>query len=105
MVALVFEHAPHRTQLSRGQEKLAAVAITLAQAGLHAAQAGEWPIVALDDLPSELDYPHQAQLLDELLAVDAQVLVTGTEASPPLAERLPQGAVFHVERNHVIRCG
>jgi DNA replication and repair protein RecF len=98
-----FEQAPQRTQLSRGQEKLTAVAITLAQAGLHAAVMGEWPIMALDDLPSELDHAHQARLLDELLAVDAQVLVTGTEASPPLAERLGSGVVFHVERDHVIR--
>jgi DNA replication and repair protein RecF len=96
-----FEHAPQRTQLSRGQEKLTAVAVTLAQASLHAARAGDWPIVALDDLPSELDHAHQAQLLDELLRVDAQLLVTGTEASPPLLARLAEAAVFHVEHGVV----
>jgi hypothetical protein len=43
---------PGREALSRGQAKLTALAILLAQAGLHAGLRGEWPIIALDDLAS-----------------------------------------------------
>lgn len=94
---LAFERAPRREHLSRGQEKLAALACVLAQAELHQDMLGEWPVVALDDLPSELDHPHQARVLDRLQASGAQVLITGTEASPPLQERIPASSWFHVE--------
>lgn len=69
----------------------------LAQAELHQDTLGEWPIVALDDLPSELDHAHQARVLDRLAASAAQVLITGTEASPPLRDRIAPDAWFHVE--------
>lgn len=94
---LGFERAPRREHLSRGQEKLAALACVLAQAELHQDTLGEWPIVALDDLPSELDHAHQARVLDRLAGSGAQVLITGTEASPPLRDRVASDSWFHVE--------
>jgi DNA replication and repair protein RecF len=97
----VFEHAPLREHLSRGQEKLTALALVLAQASLFRDVRGEWPVLAFDDLPSELDFPHQAFLLDALGGQGAQVLVTATEASPPLAARTATAAVFHVEQGQV----
>ena len=54
---------PGREALSRGQAKLTALAILLAQAELHADLRGEWPVVALDDLASELDRTHQRRVL------------------------------------------
>jgi DNA replication and repair protein RecF len=94
---LSFEGAPRREHLSRGQEKLAALACVLAQAELHRDTLGEWPVVALDDLPSELDHAHQDRVLDQLARCGAQVLITGTEASPPLKARIPADTWFHVE--------
>ncbi len=95
------DHAarPGREALSRGQAKLTALACLLAQAEDYAAQRGEWPIVALDDLASELDRAHQEQLLGRLRESRAQVFITGTE--------LPKGAdndavVFHVEHGRII---
>lgn len=93
-----YEGAPQREHLSRGQEKLTAVACLLGQASLYHAQRGEWPVVCVDDLASELDAGHQDALLAQLSQVGAQVWVTGTA----LPRGLPQGTpVFHVEQGQV----
>jgi DNA replication and repair protein RecF len=94
--SLAFEHAPLREHLSRGQEKLTALACVLAQATLFAERRGEWPIVALDDLASELDAAHQASVVRRLRAAGAQVLLTGTEL--PVALQAVPARVFHVEQ-------
>lgn len=96
---IAFDQAPLREHLSRGQEKLTALACVLSQAALHAARRGEWPVVCLDDLASELDRPHQAAVVAQLREVGAQVLVTGTE----VPEALQSGPthVFHVEQGHL----
>ena len=99
----VYAGAPQREHLSRGQEKLTALAAVLAQARLFRHDKGEWPVVLLDDLPSELDHAHQATVLD-LLFEGAQVLITGTEPTPPIAERIDRMRVFHVEQG-VVRDG
>jgi DNA replication and repair protein RecF len=96
-----FQAAPRREHLSRGQEKLTALAATLAQARLFQSTRGEWPIVVLDDLASELDAAHQRPLLDALLEGGAQVLISGTETSPALAERIAPSHTFHVEHGRV----
>ncbi|WP_049621300.1 DNA replication/repair protein RecF [Frateuria defendens] len=96
---LVFEHAPVREHLSRGQEKLSALGCLLAQAALYAAQRGEWPVICLDDLASELDVAHQEAVIGQVVAADAQALVTGTEVSPAL--RAVAARMFHVEQGHL----
>ena len=98
---IVFEQAPLREHLSRGQEKLTAMACVLGQAKLYAACCDEWPIVCLDDLASELDQAHQTAVMSQLLTAEAQVLITGTEA--PRAMRAIPSTVFHVEQGQVSR--
>lgn len=97
--SLAFEQAPLREHLSRGQEKLTALGCLLAQATLHAGRRGEWPVVCLDDLASELDLAHQEALVAQLVAADAQVLVTGTECPVPLRTRPHR--LFHVEQGQI----
>ncbi|MEY2158247.1 MULTISPECIES: DNA replication/repair protein RecF [Rhodanobacter] len=99
--SIAFEHAPLREHLSRGQEKLTALACMLAQAELYAEHRGEWPIVCLDDLASELDQAHQAAVVAQLAAARAQVLLTGTEL-PQALQGLP-ARVFHVEQGELTR--
>lgn len=96
-----FEQAPLREHLSRGQEKLTALSCLLAQAALHAERRGEWPLMCLDDLASELDQSHQEAVLAQLRASGAQILVTGTDLPAPLA-KLPVD-VFHVEHGRIQR--
>lgn len=97
--SIAFEHAPLREHLSRGQEKLTALTCLLAQASLHAERQGEWPLMCLDDLASELDQDHQRAVLDLLASSGAQVLITGTEV--PHALRCAGARLFHVEHGDV----
>lgn len=95
-----FSGLPAREALSRGQEKLVALACILGQAKAYATQQGEWPLLCLDDLASELDLAHQRHVLESVLSSGAQVLLTGTEI--PLS--LPATASvhrFHVERHQI----
>ncbi len=99
--SIAFEHAPLREHLSRGQEKLAALACMLAQAEVYAVNQGHWPLVCLDDLASELDLAHQAALVAQLVKADAQLLLTGTEL--PAALQDLSSRVFHVEQGQMTR--
>ncbi|GAB3032663.1 DNA replication/repair protein RecF [Oleiagrimonas citrea] len=98
---VVFEHAPQREHLSRGQEKLCALGCMLAQGSLYAESSGSWPIVCLDDLASELDQAHQRSVAAALASVQAQVLITGTDFVPALDGI--DATLFHVEHGDVRR--
>lgn len=98
---ILFPHLPGREALSRGQAKLTALAATLTQAGHHAAVRGHWPVIALDDLGSELDRQHQARVLEQLVDSQAQVFITGTEPPPGLRDVAASTTVFHVEHGRV----
>jgi DNA replication and repair protein RecF len=99
--SLSYENAPAREHLSRGQEKLTALACVLAQAELFFECRDEWPIVCLDDLASELDLEHQAAVVSQLVSAGAQVLLTGTEVPVSLRSLTPH--VFHVEQGKLSR--
>ncbi|KAF1712329.1 DNA replication/repair protein RecF [Pseudoxanthomonas kalamensis DSM 18571] len=92
---------PGQEPLSRGQAKLTALSCLLAQAEDYAAQRGEWPVMALDDLASELDRRHQLGVLRRLRAGQAQVFMTGTEPPVGLGDEIAPDAVFHVELGQV----
>jgi DNA replication and repair protein RecF len=97
--SLGFAAAPQREHFSRGQEKLVATACLLSQATLYQQTAGEWPVVCLDDLASELDVAHQSAVIDELVSAGAQILVTGTEVPEGLRNKPTR--TFHVEQGQV----
>ncbi|MFP7723316.1 DNA replication/repair protein RecF [Lysobacter sp. A3-1-A15] len=92
-----FDSLPGREALSRGQAKLTALAAILGQGEHQAVQRRQWPVVALDDLASELDRAHQRRVLERLDDWKAQVLITGTDAPAGLGEAGRMAAVFHVE--------
>lgn len=88
--------------LSRGQAKLAALSCLLAQARDLAGRLGEWPIMALDDLASELDPGHRGRVIGMLLDSGAQGFITGTEA--PAGHDVGGDArarLFHVEQGRL----
>ena len=96
-----FERLPSRKALSRGQEKLVALSCVLAQGRAYADARGEWPIIALDDLASELDHEHQQRVLLDLSSNRAQILLTGTEPPPGLSASGLRPTMFHVEQGKV----
>ncbi len=100
---LAFAGLPGREALSRGQTKLAALAMLLGQAGDFARRKGQWPVMALDDLPSELDRVHQRRVLEHLAAQPGvQILVTATEMPAAFAGLEAVMRVFHVEQGAIV---
>ena len=85
-------------QLSRGQAKLVALALVLAQAEALRGWTGERSLLLLDDLQAELDAERQAAVLDWVQAAGYQALVTGTRIDPSHRNRCPGWTVFHVEQ-------
>ncbi len=102
---LEFRDLPGREALSRGQAKLTALALLLAQAACLAELDGHWPVLQLDDLASELDRHHQRRVLEVLHASRAQIFVTGTEPPPALQQLQLPMTVFHVEHGMVSQRG
>lgn len=85
-------------QLSRGQAKLVALALLLAQAEALREWAGERSLLLMDDLQAELDPSRQAAVLGWLAQTGYQTLVSGTRWDEALAMLAPGWALFHVEQ-------
>jgi DNA replication and repair protein RecF len=99
-LSLLCRSQPVRETLSRGEQKVVAAAMLLAQAdGL--ARAGKPPVLLLDDLASEFDQQHRANVLSAGLEFGAQTWVTGTDVDPVLAAAGQERSVFHVEHGRV----
>ncbi len=102
--SLGIDGLPGREALSRGQTKLVALAMLMAQAEDLGIRHGDWPVIGLDDLPSELDREHQQRVLADLHAwPDVQVFVTATESPAVLTGMGLQPALFHVEQGALHR--
>ena len=79
---------------SQGQTRTAALAMKLAEREIYRNVSGEYPVLLLDDVLSELDPRRQEFVLNRIAG--GQVFITCCED-----DRLPQmlgGKVFHVER-------
>ena len=88
-----------REVLSRGQQKLAAVALTLAQLQWLKAEHGLVPTLLLDDPAAELDAQRLGAFIREVQALEAQLIVTSLSAdAAPLGQ---PDRVFHVEQGRV----
>lgn len=100
-VRIGYSALPGKEALSRGQGKLTALSLLLSQARLHADLARDWPVIALDDLASELDRHHQARVVEDLAATGAQVFVTGTDLPAALDAYGDRVARFRVENSQL----
>lgn len=96
-----YQNLPNRETLSRGQEKLTALACVMAQAENYAQRKHEWPVVCMDDLASELDVQHQEQVLAHLSQSQAQVILTATETPIILEKQIALERRFHVKQGVV----
>jgi len=85
---------------SRGQQRTAVVALKLAEVGWMRAHTGEWPILLLDEVLSELDAERRNFLLTEVNGVE-QVLITTTDPTFFDDAILSEMALFKVEGGRV----
>ncbi|HEX7381907.1 MAG TPA: DNA replication and repair protein RecF [Nevskiaceae bacterium] len=108
-------HGPHRADIrigrngraarrhvSRGEEKLGAIALLLAVSRRIQVSLGSWPVLVFDDLSAELSRTARLRVLARLAAIGAQVFVTGHE-KPERGSINDATSVFHVEHGHVER--
>lgn len=77
---------------SQGQQRSAVVSLKLAQADLLFEEYGEYPVLLLDDIMSELDQSRRAYLAGKIPG--KQVFITCTE----LDSSLPEGKLFTVSK-------
>ena len=64
---------------SQGQARTAALALKLAELEIFKARAGEYPVLILDDVMSELDLPRRRKLLACIGGVQTILTCTHTE--------------------------
>ncbi|MEO8443777.1 MAG: DNA replication/repair protein RecF [Gammaproteobacteria bacterium] len=88
-----------RDTVSRGQEKLVAAALTLAQIELVAEARGQTVVLLLDEPGADLDREHLERLLADVARAPVQSFVTSLD---PGGVRIPEGGrAFHVEHGEV----
>ncbi|MEA2527093.1 MAG: replication and repair protein RecF [Thermomicrobiales bacterium] len=80
---------------SRGQQRLAVVALKLAETDVMMEESGERPVILLDDVLSELDPRRRDDLTQAVVALDAQVVVTATDVET--IDRSPLSALPRAE--------
>jgi DNA replication and repair protein RecF len=83
-VAVRLDGRPAREVLSRGQQKLVAVALTLAQLRLLRELAGTIPTLLLDDPAAELDGERLQLFIEQVTQLRAQLIVTSLSADSRL---------------------
>lgn len=101
---LRFEGHDARSFVSRGQQKLLAVAMILAQASLVARVRRSAPVILLDDLEAELSLDWQRRLLATLTEYPGQSMVTSLEwrvGLMPAGNASTDYRVFHVEHGNL----
>ncbi len=98
---LVLQINGHRVQddASRGQQKLVAAALVLAQESVVAALATSRSVLLVDDPAAELDRAAFERLLARLGTIRSQLFFTGL--TPLVANNDAPTAVFHVEQGRV----
>jgi len=67
-------------QCSTGEQKALLISLILANARALAADLGRAPVLLLDEVAAHLDIDRRAALYDEICALGAQAIMTGTEA-------------------------
>jgi len=90
-----------RETLSRGQQKLTAIAMIVSQLQLLRADLGLRATLLLDDPAAELDGKNLQRLFDELTSLGCQMIATSL--TPETALFQAPKATFHVEQGRVIR--
>lgn len=86
--------------VSRGQEKMLAIALLLAQASILKEVVGIHPILLVDDLAAELGYSFRNLLGQEIGVLGLQSFLTFLEVEH-VPDNLQGGRMFHVEQGKI----
>jgi DNA replication and repair protein RecF len=87
---------------SQGQQRTTALSLKLAEIELIHEEVGEYPILLLDDVLSELDQTRQTQLI-ETFQGKVQTFITTTGIESIDLSKIHQLAIYHVEQGVVTK--
>ena len=96
-LAVEIDGAPAKSYASQGQTRTAALALKLAAREIFHGDGGEWPVLLLDDVLSELDPRRQEFVLNRITS--GQVFITCCEEEK--LTRLREGKAFRVENGRL----
>jgi DNA replication and repair protein RecF len=96
---LDFDSGGIRETASRGQQKLVAAALVIAQVRLFEQRTGQRSTVLVDDASAELDLEAQSRLKQALDGLDSQQILTALSVDALRPD--PGFPVFHVEQGKV----
>ncbi len=91
-LSITLDGAPAKDRASQGQHRALVLALKLAEISHLAEALGEAPVLLLDDMSSELDEDRSRQLFDAIRRLEGQVILTSTEPSSVVLQRLGTGA-------------
>lgn len=86
---------------SQGQQRTTALSVKLAEIELMKAETGEYPVLLLDDVLSELDDARQTHLLTAIQD-KVQTFITTTSLSGVTRKLITDPTIFHVEASTVV---
>ncbi len=96
-VAVLVQDRDVRAYGSQGQQRTAALSMRLAELTVMRDELGEWPVLMLDDVMSELDPSRRRRLLEHLKGI--QTLVTCTD--PDELAGAETGAIYRVDNGRI----
>lgn len=99
-LALKVGGKPVRDRLSRGEQKILAGAMCLAQGAVFK-EAGHTPILLLDDLASEFDEAHLKAVVNNGVSLGSQIFITGTSELPYINIQPDATTMFHVKQGEI----
>lgn len=98
-IRLSFDHRSAFTSISRGQQKMIITALHLAQAEITNRLTGDLPILLFDDLVAELDLENRDKLLQRIIQIGCQALITTTDDIR--SSRYPGCAIIRVDSGEI----
>ncbi len=101
-ITILLNSQPAASFASRGQARIIALALKMAEASVVKSLTGRTPILALDDILSELDPGRRKLVLDRASKFE-QVLLTSAELSSISSEHLESATLFRVSEGEVTR--
>lgn len=91
-----------RTFASQGQQRTAVLSLKLAELEFLRQETGEYPVLLLDDVLSELDGGRRSYLL-EAVADNVQTFITTAHAEPLPDRLLAEARVFQVHQGTIVQ--
>ena len=93
-----------KTFASQGQQRMAVIALKIAEIYLFKKEKGEYPVLLLDDIFSEIDIKKRNKII-KFLKDDIQSIITTTDINDIDDELLSDSQIYVVKNNRVTKKG